>query len=150
MYLETTTTVLGKTIFIRRRASSKINRVALSDKCSYRSRGSIHLTTIIRNTSTIDIETSNDLRNRIIKTQNNLNMARGILRSDGDGILGSDGCGLMKNAVLDVSLNLLDLLKSLLLIEAVDEQINIACWRQVFVIIFSQAPLTSSPLLRNR
>jgi hypothetical protein len=121
MNFEPTTTVLGKTVLIRWRATSEINGVTLGDEGGKCSRGSIYLAAVVCNASTINVETGYDLRNGIIKTQNNLNMTCGILGSDGDGILGSDGRGLVENAVLDIPLDLLDLLKGLLLIEAIEK-----------------------------
>lgn len=54
-------------------------------------------------------------------------MSCGILRCNGDSILGSDCGNLLKNAILDASLNLLDLLKSLFLSQTVQEEIDVTC-----------------------
>lgn len=43
-------------------------------------------------------------------------MTSRVLASNGDGVFGPDRCRFMKNAVLDIPLNLLDLLKGLFLI----------------------------------
>jgi hypothetical protein len=77
-------------------------------------------------------------------------MSSWILRGNGDRILGSDGCDLVKNAVLDSFLDLFDLLESLFLIETVQEKINVASGGKVFVVVLSQASLTSRPLLGDR
>lgn len=76
-------------------------------------------------------------------------MSSWILRGNGNRILGSDGRDLVKNAVLDSPLDLFDLLESLFLVEAVQEEINVARGCKVLVVVFAQASLTSRPLLRN-
>jgi hypothetical protein len=42
-------------------------------------------------TRTINIEASDNLRDRVVKAEDNLNMAGWILADDGNGILGANG-----------------------------------------------------------
>jgi hypothetical protein len=56
----------------------------------------------------------------------------------------------MKNTVLNASFDLLDLLKSLFLVETIKKEVDIASRCEVLVIVLPQSSLTASPLLRNR
>lgn len=77
-------------------------------------------------------------------------MSSWILGGDCDGILGSNGCNLMEDTVLDAVLDLFDFLESLFLIETVEEEVNITGRCQLFVVILSQASLAARPFIGDR
>lgn len=145
---EAPVTVLRKSILVRWRATGEVNGVALSDESGNSAGCSIDLFPIICGTGTVNIKTCDDLRDGIVKTKNNLDMAGGVLRCNGNGVLRTDGGRLVKDAVLDVSLDLLDLLQTLFFAETVKKEIDVTGGSKMFMVIFSQASLASGPLLR--
>lgn len=101
-------------------------------------------------TSAVDVEAGDNLRDRIIQAEDDLNVASRILRGDGNSILSTNGSNLVEDAVLDALLDLLDLLQGLFLVQAIQEEINITGGGEMLVIIFSEASLVRSPFLGNR
>lgn len=101
---------------------------------------------IVGSACTIDIEASNNLGDRIIKSEYNLNVTSRILTCNGDGILSPDRGCLLENTIFDAPLDLLDFLQRLLLAEAVKEEVDITGGSEMLMIVFSEASLTTSPL----
>ena len=73
-------------------------------------KGEHTLLAVVCGTSTVDIESGDDLRDGVVETQHDLDMASRILRGDCNCILSSDSRDFVENAILDAPLNLLDLL----------------------------------------
>jgi hypothetical protein len=64
-----------------------------------------------------------------------------ILRHDGDGVLGANGCGLAQDAIADGALDVFDFLDSFLFVKAIDEKINIRSRSKNLVIVVAKSTL---------
>lgn len=105
---------------------------------------------IIRGTRTVDIKSGEDLGNGLVYTQDNLNMAGGVLRGNRNGVLGADGGGFVQNGALDLVLDVSDLFDRLLLRQSVQEQVDIRGRGKLLMVEFSQGALRVTEFLRYR
>jgi hypothetical protein len=88
---EASVRILGQAILVRRRTASQVDSVDLSCECTESSGTSPNLLAVIGNARTVDIEAGNNLGDRVVKTEDNLDMAGWVLRDNGDGILRANG-----------------------------------------------------------
>lgn len=76
-------------------------------------------------------------------------MSSRILRRDRDGILGTNNSYFGQDSVADGLLDLLDLLEGLLLVQAIQKQINIGGGAESFMVVFTELSLGSVELGRD-
>lgn len=67
-----------------------------------------------------------------------LHVTSGILRRYGDSILGSNDSNLGQNSIADSLFDLLDLLDGLLLVQAVEEEVDVRGGAELFMVVFTE------------
>ena len=122
---EATARVFGESIFVRGRPSREVDGVHLGHEGCQSSWRRPHLFTIVGQARTVDVETGENLRDALVETENNLDMANRILRDNSDSILRTDSCRFGQDTVADLCFDLFDLLDGLFFGQAIQEQINI-------------------------
>ena len=90
--------VLAKATFIARRPTSQIDGVCLCHEGCDAARRAVDLTSIVGEARTINIKSTENLRYRLVKAENDLDMANGIVGHNSDGILGSDSLRQKSNS----------------------------------------------------
>jgi hypothetical protein len=101
------------------------------------------LLAIISDTRTVDIKSSEDLRNTFVQAKDNLDVTNWILTDDSYGILGADGCCLGQDAIANLTFNLFDFLNRLFFVQAVQEEIDIRGRSEILMVVCAQCTLES-------
>ena len=90
---------------------------------------------VIRNTRAVHVKAGQNLRNTLIESKDDLDMAGRILRCNRDGVLSPNSGCLAKDTVTNLGLNLLDLFDCLLLVKPIYEEVNIRSRSELVMVI---------------
>lgn len=83
--------VLAQAALVTRGATREINGIGLRHESGQCSWSAVDLFPIVCEAGAVDVKTGQDLRNRFVKPQHNLNVAYWVLADNSDRIFGSDG-----------------------------------------------------------
>ena len=100
--------VLGQPVFIRRGSTGKVDGVGLRHIGGQGARCSPDLLAIVGCAGAVHVEAGQNLGNRLVDSEYNLDVACGVLAGNGDGILSTDGGRLGQDGVFDAPFDLDD------------------------------------------
>jgi hypothetical protein len=158
--------VFRQPVFVAWGTAGKIDVVALhyaSCKCT---RGRKNTGPVVGEGGAVNVETSQDLGDALVETEDNLDVAVRVLRDDGDCVAGSDratlglaqserwdggnGRSLPKKVVPDGGLDCFDLGNGFFLVrDAVEEEIDVRGGGQDFVVPIAESTFAFGVLIRN-
>lgn len=124
--------------------------VNLGDVRLQSARSTVDLFAVIRSSGAVDIKTGKDLGNRLVNTEDNLDMAGRVLATNGDSMLRPYGSRLRENGVADAGLDLLDLSNGSLFGKAVQEEVDIGGRAELLMVELAHGPHGAVKLLRDR